>query len=120
LEASISNFLQFNPDIQARIVLTPPPYLDGPLETRHPAVIGDFLASVLDHHGIDPKPIGVPYGTDASLFAAAGLNCVVMGPGDIAQAHTSDEWIELEQLERACSVFRDIALTPVPKTGCGQ
>jgi len=26
---------------------------------------------------------------------------VVFGPGDIAQAHTPDEWIDLRQLERA-------------------
>ena len=26
---------------------------------------------------------------------------VVFGPGDIAQAHTTDEWISLAELERA-------------------
>jgi acetylornithine deacetylase len=34
---------------------------------------------------------GVPYSTDATAFAAAGIPCVVLGPGDIAQAHTSAE-----------------------------
>jgi acetylornithine deacetylase len=37
---------------------------------------------------------------------------VVIGPGDIAQAHTADEWIELDQLDRACALFQDIALNP--------
>ena len=37
----------------------------------------------------------VPFGTDASTIAEAGIPAVVFGPGDIAQAHTRDEWIEL-------------------------
>ena len=36
--------------------------------------------------------VGVPYGTDAGPLSAAGLPAVVFGPGDIAQAHTKDEW----------------------------
>ena len=47
-------------------------------------------------------PIGnaVDFWTEASLFSAAGLTSFVYGPGDIAQAHTADEWVALEQLQR--------------------
>ena len=31
---------------------------------------------------------------------------VVLGPGDIAQAHTVDEWVEVEQLHRAVELYR--------------
>jgi acetylornithine deacetylase len=41
----------------------------------------------------------VDFWTEASLFSAAGLTAFVFGPGDIAQAHTADEWVALEQLE---------------------
>jgi acetylornithine deacetylase len=61
------------------------------------------LADALD------LPIGnaVDFWTEASLFSAAGLTAIVYGPGDIAQAHTADEWVALEQLERyALSVAR--------------
>ncbi len=45
-------------------------------------------------------PIGhaVDFWTEASLFSQAGLTAIVFGPGDIAQAHTADEWVALEQL----------------------
>jgi acetylornithine deacetylase len=45
-------------------------------------------------------PIGnaVDFWTEASLFSAAGLTALVYGPGDIAQAHTADEWVALDQL----------------------
>lgn len=54
--------------------------------------------------------LGDPVGfwTEASLFSDAGLPALVLGPGDIAQAHAVDEWVELDQLERAESIYRSI------------
>ncbi len=51
------------------------------------------------------KKIGVAYGTHASRFAAVGVPSVVFGPGDIAQAHTEDEWIAVEQLQQAVDCY---------------
>ncbi|MCB1553028.1 MAG: acetylornithine deacetylase [Xanthomonadales bacterium] len=53
-------------------------------------------------------PVGqaVDFWTEASLFSAAGLTAMVMGPGDIAQAHTADEWVALEQLVTAAERYR--------------
>jgi acetylornithine deacetylase ArgE len=51
---------------------------------------------------------GVPYGTDASTISAGGIPSIVLGPGDIAQAHTQDEWIEVEQIEKAAEVYYKI------------
>jgi acetylornithine deacetylase/succinyl-diaminopimelate desuccinylase-like protein len=49
-------------------------------------------------------PIGVNYFCDAAVLARAGIPSIVFGPGDIAQAHTADEWIGLKSLQaaRAC------------------
>ena len=46
------------------------------------------------------QPVGVDYFCDAAVLSAGGIPSVVFGPGDIAQAHTSDEWISLAALER--------------------
>jgi acetylornithine deacetylase len=46
----------------------------------------------------------VPYGSEAGVFQLAGIPSVICGPGDIAQAHTPDEWIEMAQIE-ACLRF---------------
>lgn len=45
-------------------------------------------------------PLGVDYFSDAAVLGSSGIPSVLLGPGDIAQAHTADEWIELNQLER--------------------
>lgn len=46
------------------------------------------------------RPAGADYFCDASVLAAGGMPSVVFGPGNIAQAHTADEWISLAELER--------------------
>ena len=60
-------------------------------------------------------PIGnaVDFWTEASLFSQAGLTAFVFGPGDIAQAHTADEWVALDQLDTyAAHAARIIGSTP--------
>lgn len=49
--------------------------------------------------------LGVRFFSDASVFAHGGTPAVLFGPGDIAQAHTADEWISLRSLERATDLL---------------
>lgn len=46
---------------------------------------------------------------DASKIAAAGVPCLILGPGDIAQAHTAAEFIALEQLEAGVETYVALA-----------
>jgi acetylornithine deacetylase len=62
------------------------------------AFLPQLQAGLAGPGGEIPGISGVPYGTDAGPLAQAGLPCVVFGPGDIAQAHTEDEWIEIDQV----------------------
>lgn len=48
------------------------------------------------------------YGTNACVYAAAGLPCVVFGPGSISQAHTADEWVDLREVEQAKEILKNI------------
>ena len=48
----------------------------------------------------------VAYGTEAGLFAQAGMPTVVIGPGSIEQAHKADEFIAASELN-ACGEFID-------------
>jgi acetylornithine deacetylase len=52
-----------------------------------------------------PAPRTVSYGTDGAIFTELG-SIAVVGPGDIAQAHTDDEWIELDQLEKGTALYQ--------------
>jgi acetylornithine deacetylase len=67
-----------------------------PLETNHKLpLVQKFLKAVGQS-----KPRGVHFFCDAAILYAGGIPSVVFGPGDIAQAHTADEWISLSELER--------------------
>jgi acetylornithine deacetylase len=63
--------------------------------------LGRAVNAVVGKHDL----AAVPYGTDASTIAAAGVPAVVFGPGDIAQAHTKDEWVDLRQVESAAEIL---------------
>ena len=51
------------------------------------------------------KPETVPFGTDAHVFKDY-LELVILGPGDITQAHTVGEWIEISQLLESVEVYK--------------
>lgn len=49
---------------------------------------------------------GAPWFCDAAWLAAVGIPSVAAGPGSIAQAHTADEWVSLDELDRGVSFYR--------------
>ncbi len=51
------------------------------------------------------KPAGVHYFCDAAVLSEGGTPGVVFGPGDIAQAHTEDEWVPVAEVERAKNIL---------------
>src|SRR6476661_2550326 len=74
------------------------------------AVIVEKLGTAIDSVRGAHKVVPVPYGTDASTLAEAGVPSVVFGPGDIAQAHTRDEWVELAEVESAAEILFRLAM----------
>ncbi|PTX94461.1 M20/M25/M40 family metallo-hydrolase [Opitutus sp. ER46] len=60
--------------------------------------------------GLAATPTGARYATNASYYGAAGIPALVLGPGDIAQAHTADEWLDRAQLARAVQLYSALML----------
>ena len=50
----------------------------------------------------------VDFWTEAAIFSGTGKPTIVLGPGDIAQAHTADEWVTLEQLQATAKIYLQI------------
>ena len=84
----------------ARIEHEEPFLLGQPLEEQSNSDLYARLARCAARHGGGDR-VGAAYGTDAAVIAASGVPAVVFGPGDIAQAHSADEWIAIEQLDAA-------------------
>ncbi len=87
------------------------PWMLGRSLDEHPAnrQWGEQVAAAARSAGNSSELIRVPYCTDASAIAQLGIPAIVFGPGSIDQAHTDDEWIALDQLERATEVLHRLA-----------
>ena len=71
--------------------------------------VAERVATIARACGRASELIGVPFGTDAAALSAAGVPTVVVGPGSIAQAHTANEFIEMEELKLGEEMFYRIA-----------
>ena len=63
-----------------------------------------FIRELLDLTSL-PSSRTVSYGTDGAVMTEL-RNIAVFGPGDIAQAHTDDEWMSLDQLDCGTELYR--------------
>lgn len=90
------------PDIEISTTVSNPLYTDP----AHP------LVKTLQ--GCGAGLTGAPWFCDAAVFAGKGCPAVALGPGSIAQAHTCDEFISIEDLEKGGQFFLDFlkSLTP--------
>lgn len=61
--------------------------------------------AIFDVTGEEALPTGSSWVSDATPFSQVCGQTLVFGPGDIAQAHTDNEFIEIEQLERGVRIL---------------
>lgn len=85
--------------------------VDEALDTPADAAVVETATRVLREMGLNAEPCGVPFGCDASKLSRAGIPSIVFGPGSIDRAHTADEYIELDQVERAYEFQRRFLLS---------
>ncbi|MDA0838699.1 MAG: M20 family metallopeptidase [Planctomycetota bacterium] len=111
VEKILNELRQQVADIQVKQAT--PTMIDPPLDPRGGEPLASFVCDTLQKMGLPAEPEGVPFGTDGSAFSVVGIPTLVIGPGDIAQAHTCDEWIDLEQLERGSDVYERLMQAPL-------
>jgi acetylornithine deacetylase/succinyl-diaminopimelate desuccinylase family protein len=79
------------------------------LDPDHP-LVGLALASAMAATGRQASVIGLSGACDMTHFRAHGVPCVVLGPGDSAQAHQPDESIDLRELHQGALAYSLLAL----------
>jgi acetylornithine deacetylase len=108
--SELMSYIAQQADIGRCQIVHDPPFMQslGLADNANRALAGR-VSNVVQSHGRSNELVGVPYGTDAAAISAAGVPTVVFGPGSIDQAHTADEFIEVEELRHATEIFFDIA-----------
>lgn len=66
----------------------------------------DGFRGLIGAHVDDFVPLD--FWTEAALWSAAGVDAVVVGPGDIGQAHAPDEFVTLDDLSWAIDLFTHV------------
>jgi acetylornithine deacetylase len=80
----------------------------APFQCQRPDPLRTLLAGHVDAF------VPLDFWTEAALYAARGIDAVVVGPGDIAQAHAADEWVALADLDWAVTLLGDAMTRPLP------
>ncbi len=97
-------------DSDLHVIIEDPYQTAGSLETpREAPIVRAAQEAVRRIDGTHPIR-GAAFGTDAAELSAHGIPCVVLGPGDVAQAHTSTEYVEIQQVVKAAAVYREMML----------
>lgn len=60
--------------------------------------------------GRDPGFGGLSGTCDASIFSAAGIETIILGPGRLAQAHGPDEYVAIEEVSQAFEIYLQLVL----------
>ena len=101
----LNEISQQDPDFQGRIFNT---FYDPPLNTEAEAAIVRSMQKACTSNNVQPSIVGVPYGSDASKIALLGIPSVVFGPGSIINAHTENEYVEVEEVISVSQIFKDL------------
>jgi acetylornithine deacetylase/succinyl-diaminopimelate desuccinylase-like protein len=111
-------YLANNADVGRCRVEHDPPFMQSiGLSDQHNRPLAERLTNVVHKHGRAGTICGVPFGTDAAAISSAAVPTIVFGPGSIDQAHTADEFIEIDELNLATEIFYRIASEGLSSSG---
>ena len=80
------------------------------METPADARVVETASSILRSIGLEEKPTGVSFGCDCTKLSRAGIPSIIFGPGSIERAHTTNEFVEIDQVEKALEFYRRFLL----------
>ena len=100
------------PEFDARVTLST---AQLPSDVPVDAPVVKRLVGAVEREGIPVSIEGLSAWTDAALLNEAGIPTVCFGPGDIALAHAAEEFVPVDDIERATRV-----LARVVREWCGE
>lgn len=94
------------PQIEASVKLIA---AQQPSDVAPDALVVRMLETALKAEAMPAKIEGLSAWTDAALLNAAGISAVCFGPGDIALAHAAEEFVPVDEIEKATTVLQRVA-----------
>lgn len=95
-----------DPDVRADVRVT---FSREPFDVPESApIVGAVRSAAAAVTGAEPPVVGVPFWTDAAVFAEAGIPTVLFGPIGTG-AHAAEEWVDLASVEACARVYLAVA-----------
>jgi acetylornithine deacetylase len=76
-----------------------------PSDVAVDAPVVKLLERALQSEGLAAPVEGMSAWTDAAILNEAGIPAICFGPGDIALAHAAEEWVPVDEIEKAVAVL---------------
>jgi acetylornithine deacetylase len=95
------------PELEMSVALD---FAQPPSDVAPDAPIVRALARAMEVAGETPRIEGLSAWTDAAILNEAGIPAICYGPGDIALAHSAEEWVETGEVERAAQVLERLVV----------
>lgn len=80
----------------------------GALGTMPDATLVKCAQQALQRLELLSEPVGVTYWTDGGHLAASGIETIILGPGNIVNAHGPHDQVEVSELTESVSLYRDL------------
>ncbi|HJP90395.1 MAG TPA: acetylornithine deacetylase [Pyrinomonadaceae bacterium] len=99
-KAAIQEEIQADPEFQCEVEAT---RADAGFETSPDSPLIKFLEKATGNDSAT-----VAFGTEAAQMMALGSESVVIGPGDIREAHRTGEFVPVNELERCAEILKEV------------
>jgi acetylornithine deacetylase len=94
------------PELEASVKLIA---TQAPSDVGRDAMVVKALEGALIAEGMSATIEGLSAWTDAALLNSAGIPAICFGPGDIALAHSAEEYVPVDEIEKATAVLERVA-----------
>src|SRR5205823_3094326 len=98
IETACERVKSRRPDFRADVAVT---RARDPSDVPLDAPLARALGAALEAERQPVRVSGMTAWTDAAILNAAGIPAICFGPGDIALAHADEEYVRVDEIERA-------------------
>jgi acetylornithine deacetylase len=107
LEGAVALVATRRPTFRADVDVT---FSQAPSDVAVDAPIVRALGDAIRSRGESLRVEGMTAWTDAALLNAAGIPAICFGPGDIGLAHAAEEYVMVDEIERATEIMSQLAI----------
>ena len=106
LEDACARVAARRPSFRAEVAVT---FSQAPSDVAVDAPIVRALGDAIRGQGETVRVEGMTAWTDAALLNTAGIPAICFGPGDIRLAHAAEEYVKIDEIERATEILSRLA-----------